>query len=279
MKFGFNMVLWTQMTTEEHEPMFRALKETGYDGVELLLSAGDPDHYAKLGALLDRIGLERTAAAIFHGKNPISADKASRDAAREFARWAVDCCTALGSPLLCGPLHSESGVFTGSPPTAEERSRALDFHRDAGDYAATKGVTIALEAINRYGCYFLNTMQQLRDYLDEVNHPRIKGMYDTNHAYFEEKDPIAAIETIRPHLVHVHVAENDRGTPGMGNVQWAETYRTLKRTNYDGWLTIESFSRFSPPLAAATHMWRDVSPIEEVYKMGFRNMKDGWTSA
>ncbi len=280
MKFGFNLILWTQLVTEEHEPIFRALKNAGYDGVELPLSSGDPDHYARLGEMLDGIGLERTAVGIFRGKSPISSDKASRDEALAFAKWALDCCAALGAPLLGGPLHSESGVFTGSPPTDAERKRALSFHKRAGDYAAKKGVTFALEALHRYECYFLNTMQQLCDYLDEVDHPHVQGLYDTFHANIEEKDPVGAIKTIRPHLVHVHIAENDRGTPGKGHVPWAETYEALKKAKYNGWLTIEAFSRFSPPLAAATHMWRDVSPsVDEVYKLGLLNMWDGWAQA
>ena len=60
--------------------------------------------------------------------------------------------------------------------------------------------TFALEALNRFECYFLNTMQQLNDYLDEVNHPHVQGMYDTFHCNIEEKDPVGAIRTIRPRL-------------------------------------------------------------------------------
>lgn len=266
--------------TEEHESILRALKATGYDGVEIPLSSGDPDQYARLGVLLDKIGLERTAVAVFHGRNPISADKTSRDAAMAFAQWALDCCAAMGAPILGGPLHSESSAFTGAPATAEERQRAVSFHRQIGDYAAKKSVTLALEALHRYECYFLNTMQQLHDYLDEVDHPRIKALYDTFHVNIEEADPVGSINTIRRHLIHVHIAENNRGTPGKGHVPWAQTYKALKAAQYDGWLTIEAFGRTNPGLGAATHMWRDVSPSpEEVYVDGFASMKDGWARA
>ncbi len=95
-------------------------------------------------------------------------------------------------------------------------------------------------------------MAQLNDYLDEVDHPAIKGMYDTFHANIEEADPIKAIRTISPNMIHFHVSENDRGTPGKGHVPWAETYKTLKKVKYDGWLTIEAFGRSLPAIAAAT---------------------------
>ncbi len=280
MKLGFNLLLWTPHVTAEHEPILRALKKTGYDGVEIPMFEGDPDHYARLGELLDEIGLERTVVSVIQGKNPLSFDKDSQAAALQYAKWAVDCCAALGAPILGGPMHSELGFFTGSPATAAERKRALSFHKRAGDHAAKKGVTFALEALNRFECYFLNTMEQLATYLDEVDHPHVKGMYDTFHCNIEEKDPVAAIKTIARHMVHVHISENDRGTPGKGHVPWAETYRALKKTKYDGFLTIEAFGRAMPALAAATRVWRDFQPTqEEVYKLGFRNMKQGWARA
>ena len=150
-------------------------------------------------------------------------------------------------------MHSEIGYFSGAPATAAERKRALAFHKRAGDYAAKKNVTFAVEALNRFECYFLNTMEQLADYVEEVDHPAIKAMYDTFHANIEEKDPVAAIKTIRPHMVHVHISENDRGTPGKGHVPWAETYKALKKAKYDGFMTIEAFGsafrRLPPPPA------------------------------
>jgi D-psicose/D-tagatose/L-ribulose 3-epimerase len=282
MKLGFNLLLWTPHVTLAHEPILRALKKTGYDAVEIPMFEGDPDHYARLGGLLDKIGLERSVVSVIgpSGKNPLSADKVHQKAALDYAKWTIDCCAALGAPILGGPMHSELGFFTGSPATDKERKRALNFHKRAGDHAGRKGVTLALEALNRFECYFLNTMQQLNDYLDEVDHPHVQGMYDTFHSNIEEKDPVAAIRTIRPHMVHVHISENDRGTPGKGHVPWPETYRALKKAKYDGFLTIEAFGRAMPALAAATRVWRDFAPNpEEVYKLGFRNMSQGWAKA
>ena len=62
-----------------------------------------------------------------------------------------------------------------------------NFHRQVGDYAQSAGITIALEAINRFECYFVNTMADLCAHLERVDHPAISGMYDTFHANLEEK--------------------------------------------------------------------------------------------
>jgi D-psicose/D-tagatose/L-ribulose 3-epimerase len=154
------------------------------------------------------------------------------------------------------------------------------FHQAAGEIAHTRGVTIALEAVNRFECYFLNTMTDLAAYLDAVGHPNVSGMYDTFHANIEEKDPIMAIADVRHHLSHVHISENDRGTPGRGHIDFPATFRALKGSGYDGWLTIEAFGRALPPLAAATRVWRDFFPSPtEVYREGYRVIHNGWKGA
>ncbi len=281
MKYGFNLLLWTAHVTDEHLPVVRALKKAGYSSIEFPIFEGTPDHYARMGDALEKMGLERTTVSVMvPGKNPISPDKAVRAAALDYAKWVIDCNAALGSNILAGPMHSELGLFSGVGATAQERKWGISFHRAVGDYAAKKNVRLALEALNRFEVYFLNTMQQLSDYLDEVDHPHIKAMYDTFHSNIEEKDPVAAIKTIKKHMIHVHISENDRGTPGKGHVPWAATYKALKAAKYDGTMTIEAFGRALPALAAATRVWRDFFPNrDEVWKKGIVNMKQGWAKA
>jgi len=281
-KTGFNLLLWTTHITDEHSPILKSLKKAGYDSVEIPVFEGDASHYARLGALLDGLGLERSVVSVIgpSGKNPLSADKANRDAAVAHIKWVIDCTAALGAKLIVGPMHSEIGYFSGGGPTAAERTRGISFHRKSGDYAAKKDVRFAIEALNRFECYFLNTMAQLADYLDEVDHPAIKAMYDTFHSNIEEKDPVAAIRTIKRHMIHVHISENDRGTPGKGHVPWDATFKALRAAKYDGYLTIEAFGRALPALAAATRVWRDFFPNrEEVYLLGLKHMKQGWAKA
>ncbi len=278
MKFGFNMLLWTTHVTKEHLPVIKALKKAGYDGIEVPIFEGTPEHYAWLGNELDKLGLGRTTVSVLGaGNNTLSPDKAQQKAALDRTKWVIDCNAALGSTILGGPMHSEIGAFTGNGATKQERARAVAFHRRAGDHAAKKNVCLAVEALNRFECYLLNTMRQLSDHLDEVDHPHIKAMYDTFHSNIEEKDPVAAIKTIKRHMIHVHISENDRGTPGRGHVPWAATYKALKAAKYDGWMTIEAFGRALPDLAAATRVWRDFFPArEQVYLEGIKNMKNGW---
>jgi D-psicose/D-tagatose/L-ribulose 3-epimerase len=281
MKIGMCMFLWTTHVTEAHEPLLRDIRATGFDGVEIPIFEGDPDHYARLGALLDRIGLQRTAvAAMGDPAMNLIGDAVARAAGVAHMRHVIDCTAALGAKTVSGPLHSTLGLFSGQGPTAEEFARSVSSQRAIGDHAATKGVTVGLEALNRFECYLVNTMAALSAHLDEIALPNIRAMYDTFHCNIEEQDPIAAFTDRLRHIVHVHISENDRGVPGRGNIPWAETFRAIRGSGYDGWLTIESFGRGLPDLAAATKVWRDFAESPEaVYRDGYRHIVDGWAAA
>lgn len=282
MKAGFNLLLWTTRVADEHLPIIEDLKHTGYDGVEVPIHAGEPADYARLGARLRDAGLECTASSAIPdaAHSPISADPRHRQTAVDWFRWALDCAGSLGAQTLCGPLYAPLGVFSGSGPTEAEVQRALEVHAAIADHAADAGVTIALEALNRFECYFLNTIADAAGYVRRLGHPAVGIMYDTFHANIEEKRPTAAIAPAMDVLRHVHVAENDRGVPGTGHVDWAGTFDALRTGGYDGWLVIEAFGRSLPDLAAATCIWRDVSPSPEaVYRDGHGFLRAAWDAA
>jgi D-psicose/D-tagatose/L-ribulose 3-epimerase len=282
MKIGFCMFLWTTSVGKKHEPLLKDIKATGYDGVEIPVFTGTPDDYRRLGDMLDRIGLARTAVSAMGdpSMNLISPDATTRRKGIDYMKWAIDCSEALGAKYLSGPLHSTLGLFSGTGPTAAERKRSVSSQRAIGDHAAAKGVTIGLEALNRFECYLFNTMADLSVHIDEVGHPNIKAMYDTFHANIEEADPIGAYTKHVRNIVHVHISENDRGVPGRGNIPWAETFAAIRRSGYDGWLTIESFGRGLRDLAAATKVWRDFAESPEaVYREGYVHIRKGWRKA
>jgi D-psicose/D-tagatose/L-ribulose 3-epimerase len=280
MKTGMNLLLWTSHVTEEHYPLLARLKATGFDGVEVPIFEGDAAHYTAVGKEIKRHGLGCTAVTVVGPEhNPISPEASVRKAALERLKWAIDNTAAAGGEYLCGPYHSPLGVFTGTGPTPDEKMYAVDVLRQAAEFAARNRVGLAIEYLNRFECYFLTTAADARDLVDAVGHQNFRCMYDTFHANIEEKRAASAIKTLAGRFVHVHISENDRGTPGTGHVAWDETFGALRQTGYDGWLTIEAFGRALPALAAATRVWRDLfSTPEEVYTQGLRFMKEKWAA-
>ncbi len=282
MRIGFNMLLWTPFVTEEHFPLFEKIKAAGYDGVEIPLFSGDAGHYAQVARALADNGLACTTVTVIpdEAHNPISRDAANREGAVSYLKWAVDCSAALGAEVLCGPYYQPLGVFTGKGPTDAEKEHAAEVHRVIAGVAQEAGVLLTIEALNRFECYFLNTLADAADHVRRVGHPNFKAMYDTFHGNIEERDPVGCIRNHVAALGHFHVSATDRGTPGRDHVAWAETFRALKQGGYDGWLTIEAFGRALPDLAATTCVWRDLSGSpEEVYEEGYRLIAEGWASA
>jgi D-psicose/D-tagatose/L-ribulose 3-epimerase len=281
MRTGMNLLLWTTHVGEEHFPLMAKLKKAGFDGVELPLFGGDKAHYLRVRKELDNNGLACTTVTVANpSANPISPDAGVRQAGLDHIKWAVETTALLGGDNLCGPYHSPLGVFSGTGATADEKSRAADVLRKAAEFAQLHRVTLAIEYLNRFECYFLTTAADARALVQKVNHPHFRMMYDTFHANIEEKAIGPTIESIAGHFVHVHISENDRGTPGTGHVHWDETFRALRKVGYDGWMVIEAFGRALPDLAAATKVWRDLFPAaEEVYTKGLQLIKEKWQSS
>jgi len=254
-KLGMNMLLWsTDVSGPEYDETFATLKEIGFDGVEIPIFDREVEKYAALGERLEALGLEPLAvAARGPDDNPLAADRAAAVAA---TRANLESARALGAPLICGPIGAPLGVFTGAAPTAEEKDRARAYLEEVAPYAEEAGVTIALEYLNRFEMYLTNTAADLAELVRRVGHPSIRMMYDTFHAHIEEKDPAEAIRSCADVLVHVHVAENDRSTPGAGQVAWHETFDALREIGYDRWIVIEAFGDRPPELAGVTKVWR-----------------------
>ena len=268
-KLGFNLLLWTIHVTDDHLPIAEKLKATGYDGVEIPIFGGDTAHYRALGRRLADLGLETTGVGVMPGggKNCISPDKAERSAALDHLKWLIDCTHALGGTLVAGPFHQPLGEFSGQPPTRTELQHLAETHKSAALYAAQAGITLAVEPLNRFECYILNTATAAAKLVAEVAEPNYGYLYDTFHFNIEENSIAGVIATTATAIKHVHISENTRGVPGHGHIDFAAVFRALRRAGYDGWMTVEAFGSALPDLAAATKIWRPLfSSPEAVYE-------------
>jgi D-psicose/D-tagatose/L-ribulose 3-epimerase len=257
MKYGMNLLLWSGEMHEDLLPVLESLKKMGFDGVELPVFNLDVDKWAQWGKHLDNLGLERTAVTVRGEEdNPMSPDAAVRAQGVQNTQRALDCCQAVGAQTLVGPYHSALGVFSGQGPTSDEWQWAVESMRPVAQHAQQVGVMLGIEYLNRFETYLLNCAVDAVRFVQAVDHPHCRLMYDTFHAHIEEKSPADAIRQCAPHLVHVHISENDRSTPGAGGVNWASNFDTLREVGYDGWMMIEAFGLALPELVAATKIWR-----------------------
>ncbi len=259
------MLLWsTDVSDPSYGETFAMLRDAGYEGIEVPLFDPEPAKAERTGKRLRELGLVPLGVtARSEDQSPISADPAVRRQAVEATKREIDACAALGASILCGPLAAPLGVFSGRGPTADERQRSTETLHAASEYAAEHGVTLVVEYLNRFELYLVNCAADAASLVREVDHPNCRLMYDTFHAHIEEKDPREALTACADVLVHVHASENDRGTPGSGQVDWDGTFAALDEIGYDGWVVVEAFGDSLPELAAATKVWRRTFETEE----------------
>jgi D-psicose/D-tagatose/L-ribulose 3-epimerase len=258
MRFGMNLLMWTDTLSDDKLPLLDELKAIGYDTVEIpCFDLDNLDNYAKWGKRFDELALSRTGTAIRGpAENPISPDPAVRRKGIDANKRNLDCCAAAGCEVMAGPFHSALGVFSGKGPTKDEWAWGVESMREVAEHADKVGVTLALEYLNRFECYFLNTAADGVRFCKDVDHPRCRMMYDSFHAHIEEKSILKAIRSLKGCLAHVHISENDRSTPGRGNVRWDANFKALHEIGYDNIMVIEAFGLALEKLVPATKIWR-----------------------
>ncbi|MCL2104313.1 MAG: TIM barrel protein [Kiritimatiellaeota bacterium] len=282
MKIGVNLLLYATAITKEHRGLLEAMRAAGADGVEVPIMEGGVEAYAELGRILDDLGLARTSSMAFTSPdaNPVSEDPLRRQGAADHLNWLIDCAHALGATVICGPMFQTIGQFTGGGATEQELEWAAGALRHVADRAGGAGITLALEPLNRFECYMVNTLEQGAAFTRRVGHPSVGVLFDTFHANMEERDMARAV---REHggggIRHVHCSANDRGVPGEGHIPWGGVFGALKSIGYDDWLVIEAFGRSLPGLAAATKIWRDLfaDPLD-VARVGIPFVRGAWIS-
>ena len=278
MKIGFNLLLWTTHLTADLLPVLRKLKAAGYDGVEVPIFAGDPTYYASLKTMLDGEGLAATSVGIVQdeARNPLSA--AHSAAGVDHLKWLVDCSVALGADVVAGPFYQPLGIFSGLPLTDVEWDRLVATQTAMADHAGS-AIDLAVEPLNRFECYALNTCAQSARLVQAVNRSNYGYLFDTFHSNIEEQDAVAALVATMPTVRHIHISENDRGTPGRGHAPILPAIAAAKAAGYDGWLTVEAFGNALPDIAAATRVWRPLFPSEEqVYTEAIALIRRGWSA-
>jgi D-psicose/D-tagatose/L-ribulose 3-epimerase len=257
-------MIWSGEYDREVQGLLPLIKEKGFDGIEFPLFRTEGFNAAAVRKDTEAAGLECTVASAFiHGQSPISADADARDRALQHLKDLLNAAAEAGARILCGPMYSPVGYLPGRRRTEDEWKWAVEGLQSIGDTLAANRMTLAIEPLNRFETYFLNTAADAALLCDQIGHPNIGILFDTFHANIEEKDIAAGIRTVARHLRHMHTCENDRGIPGSGHVEWPGVFQALRDVKYDGWLTIESFGFNIGDISAAAAIWRDIEKTPE----------------
>jgi D-psicose/D-tagatose/L-ribulose 3-epimerase len=264
MKFGVNTFIWSIDYDRSVQALLPRIKEAGFDGVEVPLFRPAEFPAADIRKDTAANGLECTVCSVLvKGLSLISDDAGVRRQTQLHLRDCIKTASDAGVRMIAGPLYCPVGDLPGRRRTGDEWNWAVEGYQSLTETLAANDVTLAIEPLNRFETYFLNTAADAAALCDQVGHPKVGILFDTFHANIEEKDIAAGYRTVGKHLKHVHTCENDRGIPGSGHVEWQTVFQALRDLRYDGWLTIESFGFALGELSAAASIWRDIESSPE----------------
>ena len=200
------------------------------------------------------------------GRDPSHDDEAIQKGGVSYLKHCIDAAVTMGSPIVVGPLYAAVGRTWQA--TADQRRRELDRCaknlKQVARHAEDKGITLALEPLNRFETSFINLTEQALELIRMIDSPRVKIMMDTFHANIEEKSLGEAIEAAGLSPGPRPCQRERPRTPGSGHVAWNEIAAALKKVKYDGALVIESFSTEVKEIARAAAVWRALAASPEI---------------
>jgi D-psicose/D-tagatose/L-ribulose 3-epimerase len=278
MRFGINTFLFTSPFTTESTKLFKKFKEWGFDTVEIPIE--DPSHIdpAKLKAAADKAGVAigSICAAMGPGRDLRGSDEDQRTGS-EYIRALIDQAAEIGCPRIIGPLYSVVGLIGAHEDAAKKQHFDLVVKnlKPLAQHAASKGVELCIEPLNRFETDFLNTVDQGLKLVKAVGAKNVKLHLDTFHMNIEEKNQPDAIRKAGSLLGHFHACGTDRGTPGNDSLQWKPIVQALKEVGYDGDVVIESFTTDVKVIARAAAIWRKIEPKrDDIAVKGLENLKN-----
>lgn len=276
-KYGVELLLWTEYFHTENVPLLEKAKQIGYDGVEIILN--DPENFpiSETRQKLEELGLGINFAVVLsESTNSISPDEETRLNAGKFFKKCIDVAYEVsgGGCGIGGVNYVAWGYLPGRQRTEQEWRWAVDFYREAAEYAGQKNITLCIEPVNRFETHFINTAADAVKFCRDVGLPNVKVHLDTYHMIREEKDFYRPIVETGSYLGYFHACENERGIPGTGLVRWDDVYRALRDAGYNGWITVESFTPEVESVAKLTAIWRKHAPSSDALaRDGLANLK------
>lgn len=253
-KFGAHAFVWNgEWTTEIGNQTIQKAAEAGFDLIEIPLLKPATFDAASHKRMLADVGIE-AACSLALPRNAHMPEYPQ--AAHDFLVLALEKVSELGCTYLGGCTAYSLGALTGRPPTDEEYQVIFQEMRAIAAEAQHRGITLALEACNRYETHLFNTLEDTQAKINEIGVQNLKLHADTYHMNIEEEGFYNPIVNTANILDYIHMSESHRGLVGTGTVNWDQVWQGLKDSNFLGSLVLESFAAINPDIAAATCLWR-----------------------
>lgn len=223
---------------ERHVARIAAL---GYDGVELAIREPKRLNGERVVRVLEGYGLQVPAIGTGQawGEEGLSftdPEPQVRAAAVQRVKEHVPFAARLGAQIIIGLLR---GLV--KPGVSHEQAMRwlIEALGECCEAAASAGVRLCLEPINRYETTLVNTVAQGLELIAAVGADNLGLLLDTFHMNIEEPKIEASMRAADRRLFHFHVADSNRWYPGAGHIDFARLLTVLQDMGYAGWMSGE----------------------------------------
>jgi sugar phosphate isomerase/epimerase len=181
----------------------------------------------------------------------------------DHTRRALSLCAELGAPHIT----TEPG---GPIAPGQSRQEAIDLFvevlKPLAQHAHDLGVLLLIEPEPDL---LLETTDQYLEVAERLNAPSIGLNFDVGHAFCVKEDLPRAIAKLATHIRHYHVEDiaasriHHHLVPGTGAIDFVEVIQAIRKTGYDGWVTVELYPFIDDPDAAARSALSLLRPLVE----------------
>ena len=252
MKFGTCNEYFENWPIEE---VFEYAAEIGYDGVEIapFTLANSVEEIGAERRREIRRSAERSGVDIIglhwllispEGLYINHVDDAIRNQTRNYFKALINFCGDLGGGVMIIGSPKQRNVQEGwDQQETWNRTRAV--FEDCLSLAQECGVYLCIEPLSKDQTNLLTTAAEACEMVAQIDHPHFQTMVDVCSGSSEELPVPQLLEESSQHLYHVHVNDANKRGPGFGETDFVGVLKTLKKMNYERYISVEVFD-FAP---------------------------------
>jgi len=226
---------------EDFEKSIKTVADLGFDGAELAVRNPKDLKVENVINIIKENNLEVPAIGTgqAYGEEGLSfsdPDKAVRKMAVERIKDQIVFASHFNAQVIIGLIRGEIEEDV-------DREKAEDWTinclKKCTEFAKKYNVGLTLEPVNRYESNFINTLNEGTEFIKRVGASNLGLLADTFHMNIEEVSIYGSIIQAKDYITHVHFADSNRWAPGCGHLDFAKIVQTLKKINYQGYVSAE----------------------------------------
>ncbi|MCL6443021.1 MAG: sugar phosphate isomerase/epimerase [Alicyclobacillus sp.] len=144
----------------------------------------------------------------------------------------------LAHDLECPTVIWIAGWIVHGTSQREAWNHTLSALKEVAAYGNELGITLVVEPTPA-DSNLIETPDDAIELADQSGCENVKVMFDTFHALYRDEVPADNVRRLGSRLAHVHLADNDRLPPGMGECDFKGVIEALREIQYPGYLTME----------------------------------------